>query len=111
MAEPDWIAVTDGEQNDFRADWSPDGNLLYFASERDGFRCIYAQPLDPETKQPRGPLVEVFHAHTSRRSLSSIASIGRIGLSVARDKIAIAMGEVTGDIWLLEPVEHEPSEP
>ena len=111
VAEPDWIAVTDGEQNDFRADWSPDGNLLYFASERDGFRCIYAQPLDPETKQPRGALVEVFHAHTSRRSLSSITSLGRIGLSVARDKIAIAMGEVTGDIWLLEPIEPERADP
>ena len=27
------------------------------------------------------------------------------GLSVARDKIAFAMGELSGDVWLMEPVE------
>ena len=29
-------------------------------------------------------------------------------MSVARDKIAIAMGEETGDVWLLEPERADP---
>src|SRR5262249_36172597 len=31
----DWIAVTDGSNWDIRPVWSPDGNILYFLSERD----------------------------------------------------------------------------
>ena len=34
--------------------WSPDGNLLYFLSSRDGFLCLWAQWLDPSTKHPLG---------------------------------------------------------
>jgi Tol biopolymer transport system component len=35
-AEAEWIPVTDGSGLDRNAVWSPDGNLLYFLSERDG---------------------------------------------------------------------------
>ena len=38
--EQEWVTVTDGSNFDLDKDWSPDGNLLYFFSERDGFRCI-----------------------------------------------------------------------
>src|SRR5205085_5063617 len=54
LRERDWIPVTDGSQVDANAAWSPDGNLLYFLSERDGFFCIWAQRLAPATKEPAG---------------------------------------------------------
>ena len=41
-------------QSDLCPIWSPDGNLLYFLSERDGFRCIWGQKLDPASKRPLG---------------------------------------------------------
>ncbi len=50
LSDEDLIPITDGTQNDFHAAWSPDGALIYFGSDRDGFRCIYAQPVDPKTK-------------------------------------------------------------
>src|SRR5436190_1384355 len=40
-AESEWIAITDGTGVDRDACWSPDGNLLYFFSARDGFRCLW----------------------------------------------------------------------
>ena len=40
ITESQWIPITDGKAMDRYASWSPDGNLLYFLSERDGFRCI-----------------------------------------------------------------------
>ncbi len=97
-----WIPVTDGSSNSFRAGWSPDGNLLFYGSERDGYGCIYAQPLDPNTKRPSGPVREVYHSHGIRRSMA-IQNPGPFGLSVAQDKIAFTMAELTGDIWIMEP--------
>ena len=107
IAESALIPVTDGSDNSFLPGWSPDGNLLYYGSSRDGNTCIYAQPLDQETKHPAGPVREVYHAHSARISLTGIRNPGRIGLSVAKDKIAFAMAETTGDIWIMEPMDAE----
>ena len=35
----DWIPVTEGQSLDWRVSWSPGGKLLYFLSDRDGWRC------------------------------------------------------------------------
>ena len=43
LPEAEWISVTDGLQVDENVAWSPDGDLLYFLSERDGRLCIWAQ--------------------------------------------------------------------
>ena len=39
----DWISIADGSGLETHPFWSPDGNLIYFMSHRDGFRCIWAQ--------------------------------------------------------------------
>jgi Tol biopolymer transport system component len=53
-AEAEWISVTDGRHADDMAQFSPDGNQIYFTSDRDGYLCLWAQPLDHETKRPIG---------------------------------------------------------
>jgi len=107
VEESQLIPITDGSDNSFRAAWSPNGELLYYASERDGYRCVYAQPLDPDTKQPSGSVREVYHSHDPRLSLGAVPNPGAIGLSVARDKIAFTIVEMTGDIWIMEPRDAE----
>jgi Tol biopolymer transport system component len=44
VPEEEWIPVTDGSGLDREPRWSADGKLIYFLSERDGFRCIWAVP-------------------------------------------------------------------
>jgi len=100
--EADWIPVTDGLQVDGDVAWSLDGNLLYFLSERDGFRCIWAQRLNPTTKQPQGMALAVRHFHDSRESLRRIDHPDLIGLSLTHDKLVFAMCELTGNIWMEE---------
>jgi serine/threonine protein kinase len=75
--EAEWITVTGAAGNNRRPWWSPDGNLLYFLSTRDGYSCIWAQRLDPSTKRPRGEPMAVCHFHETRRSPSPVtASFG-----------------------------------
>jgi hypothetical protein len=100
IPESQWIPITDGKAMDRYAAWSPDGNLFYFLSEREGFRCIWAQRLDPATKQPLGAAFPVSHFHTSRRSLMTIGDPVGMGMSVAIDKLVFSMVERTGNIWM-----------
>ena len=96
----EWIPITDGKLSDDKPRWSPDGNLMYLTSNRDGFMCIWAQPLDHETRHPRGEAFAVHHFHTSRRSLANVG-LGPLETSVSRNGLVFNLGEVTGNIWRL----------
>jgi hypothetical protein len=98
----EWIAVTDGNSVDRDPVWAPGGGLLYFLSDRDGFRCIWARKLDQATKKPMGDAFAVEHFHSARRSLNRVRSPFDIGLSVAGNQMVFAFGELTGNIWLQE---------
>jgi Tol biopolymer transport system component/DNA-binding winged helix-turn-helix (wHTH) protein len=89
------IDIMDGEAET----WSPDGNLLYATSERDGHLCIWAQRLHPSTKRPLGTPFAVFHSHNSRLSL---ANQTEITLSIGGSKLVFSMGERTSNIWLAD---------
>ena len=95
----DWRAVTDGSGSDARPAWSPDGNLLYFLSDRDGSNCIWAQPLDSATKRPAGAAFGVLHLHQAR---NRVFNSGAFRLAVAQDKIVFSMPELTGNIWMMK---------
>ncbi|HTS60440.1 MAG TPA: protein kinase [Candidatus Acidoferrales bacterium] len=98
-----WIAITDGQNEEMEPAWSPDGKLLYYLSDRDGFRCIWARRLNPETGQTAGEPFEVAAFHTARASLKRLpGTTGLTGLSVVPGRLVFAMGELTGNIWLEE---------
>ena len=99
-SEAEWVPITNGRTPDRNPLWSPDGNLLYLISDRDGFRCFWAQALDRATKKPEGSAFAVQHFHTARRSLVTMDEIAAIGLSFAKDKLVFSMQENAGNIWL-----------
>ena len=96
----DWILVSDEHGWADKPRWSSDGNMLYFLSDRDGFRCIWAQRLDPKTKQPSALPFPVYHFHRSRLSVMNVGS-GLLEFDVAGDKVVMNLGELTGNIWNL----------
>jgi Tol biopolymer transport system component len=100
--ESEWEPVTDGSGLDRNAQWAPGGNLLYFLSERDGFRCVWAQRLNAVTKHPAGAPFAIYHFHQAKYSLMPAQEIARIGLSVTRDKLIFSMAETKGNIWLAD---------
>jgi eukaryotic-like serine/threonine-protein kinase len=103
VPQSEWIPVTDGSKLERDPAWSPDGRYLYFVSERDGFRCIWARPLDPSTKRPTGEMFAVRHFHSARFSLRHVGSQGYLtGLSVGEGALVFSMGELKANVWLEE---------
>ncbi len=103
--EESWIPITEGKAMDDKPRWSPDGNLIYFTSDRDGFTCLWAQRLDPATKQPSGAAIDLRHFHQASLSLEEVTLWIR-EISVARDKIVMPLAQLSGNIWLMEPRER-----
>jgi Tol biopolymer transport system component len=95
--ETDWIPVTESGSWVDKPRWSPDGNILYYVSDRDGFVCIWARRLDPATKKPAGEPKAVVHFHNVRNSLGTVYGLE---LSVARDKLVFNLAEGSGNVWL-----------
>ena len=80
---------------------SPDSGVLYFLSERDGFRCIWAERLDPKNQAVRPASRSRFIISTIRNSpLTSLGSPGKVGLSVTSDGLLFSLAETTGNIWM-----------
>jgi eukaryotic-like serine/threonine-protein kinase len=100
--EPEWIAVTDGTHNDDLPQFSPDGTMAYFISNRDGYHCIWAQRLDPATKRPIGEAFGYEHFHdASQKNLDGFWSSDG-DLSVARDKIIVSLVQWHVGIWMTQ---------
>jgi len=107
--EMEWIAVTDGQYDSDKPQFSPDGNTIYYTSTRDGYLCVWAQKLDPGTKRPLGGPVAFEHFHNlAQRDAVPLKDLGPNGLlfnsdlSVARDKMVINLPQVHSDIWMTQ---------
>jgi Tol biopolymer transport system component len=96
IADASWIPVTSGETVDEEQAWAPDGRTIYFVSERDGFRCIYAAPFDPSACRV-GAVQPILHGHgTGRRLLPTAAAPGR--LDAGGGRLVFPMQETQSNI-------------
>lgn len=103
VPEEQWIRI--GGTSDKNRDpvWAPSASVLYFTSEQDGFRCIWAQRLNPVTRAKEGEPFPLQHFHTARLALRSRASSGNIiGMSAGGNQLVFALTETKGNIWLEE---------
>lgn len=96
--ESEWVTISDGGYWVDKPRWSPDGNVIYYVSDQDGFVCIWARHLHPLTKKPIGDAVPMGHFHRRRNSLGTVYGFE---LSVAKDKLVFNVGENSGEIWSL----------
>jgi dipeptidyl aminopeptidase/acylaminoacyl peptidase len=94
----EWIPIGPGEVWNDKPRWSPSGDLLYFVSETDGFRCVWAQRLDKVTRRAAGPLLAIAHFHDAKLSTSNVG-YGLLEIGLAQDKLVLNLGELTGNLW------------
>jgi Tol biopolymer transport system component len=96
--EAEWIRIGDGDWWDDKPRWSVDGRVVYFISDRDGHRCLWAQRLNGKTRLPEGEVFSVHHFHKMRLSLLNVG-LWQLEIDVAKDKIVLGLGDMTGNIW------------
>ena len=96
-----WIPITGGASHDTTPIWSPGGRILYFASDADGFNCIWAQRINPATGAPVGQAFAVSHFHAAGMRLGNVGAVFR-AFGIAADKLVFPLVKRTGNIWLLQ---------
>jgi Tol biopolymer transport system component len=98
--QPEWIRIPHSPKAHPNPRWSPDGDMLYFSSEQDGYACIWAERLDPATKHPRGGPFAVQHFHST--SLKMVAPSFTDPIALAFDKVILSLKSRSGSIWMLK---------
>jgi Tol biopolymer transport system component len=95
--EREWVAVESEGSGD--PAWSPDGNVLYFRSKRDGYHCIWAQKLGPG-KAPAGEQIGILHLHSAGQGIDYMKATD-LGIAVARNRLTLNLAKTTGSLWTM----------
>jgi hypothetical protein len=96
--ETQWSKVVDNGRRNARPWWSPNGNLLYYISNTDGFRCIWAQPLHAATRWPAGDAFPVYHFHGAR--IRPAEGLAAFGPAILPDGLIFSLNEETANVWI-----------
>ncbi len=102
VPENEWTVLIDGSDLDRQPFWAPSGNAIYFVSDRDGSRCVWAQRVDAATRRPAGEPFAAHHMHQFRFNLNDIGDSASVGLSVANGQLFYAAFELQSNVWLAE---------
>jgi hypothetical protein len=94
IPESAWIPIAQSSSEDW-ADWSPDGETLYFPSFRDGHNCLWGQRIEASSHRPVGEAFAVQHLH------GRLSYLSQGGWSAAGGRIAMVLVEETGNIWMM----------
>ena len=81
------------------AGWSSDGKLLYSLLGVDGFRCLYAQRVDPTGAAAPGTPFIVQHFHDPQTAWGSTP----MGNAITRRGFIFDQVETSASIWILTP--------
>jgi hypothetical protein len=91
-----WVQIAEDRNYLSRAAWSPDGRLIYYASTRDNFWCLWAQRITARGKLDGAP----FAARHFHRFLES-NFLGGVYFAVGPEEIYIMLSELKGNAWMV----------
>ena len=82
--------------------WSPDGNIIYYVSDRHGFFNVWGIRFDQLRGVPAGKPFPVTKFESPNLMVPTY--IAPVELSITEDRLALNLAEVSGSIWMLETV-------
>ena len=93
IRETAWVKVSEEGPED-RGEWSRDGKMLYFTSERDGHLCLWGQRINAVSHRPVGDASAVCHFHARLK-------FQELGWSLGGGQAAMTLLESRGNIWMM----------
>jgi serine/threonine protein kinase len=102
VPQSEWSVVVDGSDLDRQPAWSPSSDVIYFQSDRDGTRCIWAQRVDTSTRKAVGPPFAAHHIHQIRYYLDDVGDPANVGLTIANGQMFFAAFELQSNVWMAE---------
>jgi len=104
VTRKEWIPMGGGD-SDYLPEFSSNDRLMFFASERDGFRCVWAQRLTLEM-HPQGRPFAVYHSHERRRPLAPWSGAD-VEMAAGPHAIIFSQKALAGNVWLMESLVGE----
>ena len=99
-----WSRITDGRHWDDKPRWSPDGKIIYFVSGPGGFFNVWGIRFDPAAGKAVGQPFQVSRFENARLMIPRFIPI--VGLSLTQSKLVMTMAQESGNIWVLDNVDH-----
>ncbi|HSE20468.1 MAG TPA: winged helix-turn-helix domain-containing protein [Pyrinomonadaceae bacterium] len=99
-----WVSLTEGRYWDDKPRWSPDGNAIYFVSNRTGFFNVWKVRFDPASGKPLDQPRRVTDFETPTQMI--ISNIVQLEMALTSDRLILPMMETSGGIWVLENVDR-----
>lgn len=98
-----WVPIPAMGHWDDKPRFSPDGKVIYYLSERHGFFNVWGIHFDKDLGVPLGKPFRVTNFESPDLMVPTF--IAPVELSIAKDKFAVNLAEVSGSIWMLEKVQ------
>ena len=76
--------------------WSPDGEQLYYVSQRDGFPCVWVQPVAADGALA-GASTAALHLHGGNGLYGRSTRV-----RVTADRLFVLLSQLKGDIWAVD---------
>ncbi|OGD22872.1 MAG: hypothetical protein A2W03_06090 [Candidatus Aminicenantes bacterium RBG_16_63_16] len=92
-----WTKLEDGRHYIGSPTWLRDSRVLYYASSRDDFFCVWAQRFAADGK-PSGEPFAAFHDHQP----PDMKVYGTYIVRAARDRLYMLLADFRGDLWSLK---------
>jgi hypothetical protein len=99
-----WVGLTDATHWTDKPRWSPDGKLVYYVAEKNGFLNVWGIRFDDASGKAVGGAFQVTAFESPTLMFPSY--IEPSDISVAPGKLAITLQETSGDIWVLDSVDQ-----
>ncbi|HJT71098.1 MAG TPA: winged helix-turn-helix domain-containing protein [Terriglobales bacterium] len=100
----DWLAITGDNHWADKPRWSPDGNLIYYVIEKDGFLNVWGIRFNTTTGKAVGAPFQITRFESPGLMLPSLIEASDISLS--RDKLVLDLQETSGSVWMLDNVDQ-----
>ena len=97
-----WSRLVDGGHWDDKPRWSPDGNMIYFVSDRSGSVSVWGIHFDAINGKPVGKPFRVTAFTTPALMLP--APIDEVELSITQNRLVLSLEDLSGSIWVLDNV-------